>query len=108
MSVRTDFSDSFVQQTFGKVTGTFAMSQFPSAPGYLARFKAYASNSSPIWIGNMRNSGSFPFPYPLEPGDDTGWFSMALDDTVDAQGNLNVFWQNAASGSCYASYWVQR
>ena len=46
MTIRSDFSDSFVQQTFGKVTGTFAMSQFPNAPGYLARFKAYSSNSS--------------------------------------------------------------
>jgi len=108
MSIRTDFSDAFPLQTFGRITGTFAMSQFPNNPASLARFKAYSSNTSPIWLGNIRTSGTFPFCWPLEPGDDTGWFSVPLDDNVDALGNLNTFWQNAASGSCYLSYWVQR
>jgi hypothetical protein len=108
MTIRSDFSDSFPAQTFGRVTGTFAMSQLPNQPAILARFKAYNTNTSPIWLGNIRTSGTFPFCWPLYAGEDTGWFVVPLDDALDAQGNLNIFWQNAASGSCYMSYWIQR
>jgi hypothetical protein len=108
MTIRSDFSDSFSTQSFGRITGTFAMSQFPNQPAYLARFKAYGDNGGTIWLGNMRTSGTFPFCWPLAPGDDTGWFSVPLDDTADSQGNLSIFWQNASSGSCYLAYWIQR
>ena len=108
MSVRTEFSDSFPYQDFGRITGTFAVTRFPSVPGYLCRFKVSSGNGGNIYIGTAKNTGSFPMPYPLEPGDDTGWFSMALDDTVDGQGNLNVFYMNGSSGTCYVSYWIQR
>jgi hypothetical protein len=107
MTIRSDFSDSFPNQVFGRVTGTFAMSQFPNQPAALARFKAYSANNSPIWLGNMGSTGAFPFCWELGSGEDTGWFTVPLNDTVDALGNLNVFWQNAASGSCYLAYWVQ-
>lgn len=108
MAIRNEFQGGFPSQTFGRITGTFAMSQLPNQPALLARFKAYSSNTSPIWIGNIRTSGTFPFCWPLDPGEDTGWFSVPLEDSGDDQGNLNIFWQNAASGSCYFAYWCQR
>lgn len=108
MSIRTDFSDSFAEQTFGRITGTFAVSRFPNVPGHLARIKAYAGNGGTIYVGSVRATGMFPMPWPMAAGDDTGWFSMVLDDTADAQGNLNSFYMNASSGSCYLAYWVQK
>ena len=109
MSIRSFFSDSFPEQTFGRITGTFNISQFPDVPGVLARFKAQAANTSPFWLGKLINTGtSFPLPYQISAGYDTEWIPLVLDDKLDAQGNLNVFWQNGASGSCYLDYWVLR
>ena len=109
MTVRSDFSDTFADQFFGRITGTFLVSQFPDVPAQLARIKAYGGNLGSINIGSFRNTGMFPLPWPLAAGDDTGWFAVPLNDTEpDGVGNLNSLYLGQSSGSCYLAYWVQK
>ena len=98
-TVRTHFSDTFRYDTFGLLTGTYGTSQFPNVPGSLARLKAHSSNGDVWMIGNTENTGSFPLPFPINAGDDTGWFALT-------EHNLNKYWYSLGSGS-YLSYWVQ-
>jgi hypothetical protein len=98
-TVRSQFSDGYPDDTFGLITGTFNVSQFPYTPGRIARLKAWSGNGGSIFIGDVRVTGSFPMPWEMAAGDDTGWF--ALDE------NLDKFYMNASSGSSYLAFWVQ-
>jgi len=98
-TVRHHFSDGFMYDTFGILTGTYGTRQFPNIPGSLARLKAHPNNGDVWMIGNAKNTGAFPLPYPLNAGDDTGWFPVT-------EHNLNSYWYSQGSGS-YLSYWIQ-
>jgi len=102
-TIRQQYSDNFTFDYFGRITGTFDLSQFPNVPGRLARLKADPTNLGNIWFGTALSTGMFPMPWMLEPGADTGWFALS----PGTEGNLNIFYQNASSGSSYLAYWVQ-
>lgn len=98
-TVRTHFADTFRYDTFGLLTGTSNTRQFPNIPGSLARIEAISSNVDSFYIGNVKNTGSYPLPYQLQAGKDTGWFALT-------EQNLNSYWYSNGSGS-YLAYWVQ-
>lgn len=96
--IKEQFSDVFLYDIFGKVTGTFGSNQFPNVPCSIARFKARSANAGSFFIGE--SSGSSFLPFQLAPGDDTGWFAAV---------NLNRFWHNGSSGTTdMLAYWIQR
>lgn len=99
---------AFNEQIFGRVTGTFNTSRFPSLPGRFAKLKAYGSNGGSIFIGDGKSTGMFPMPMPLQANYETEWFPLVREDTDDDLGNLNTFYMNGASGSSYLMYWVLR
>lgn len=102
MTLRSMFSDPYPDNTFGVVTGTFLLSQFPDVPGKLFGLKAWGANTYPIFIGDARSTGSYPtnprLPWEMYPGDIIGWFNAD---------NLNQLFMAGCSGSQYLSYWVQ-
>ena len=100
-SFRTVWSDSFIYQSVGVITGTFGMSHLPAIPGKIARLQARSANAGSIYLGRFENTGTFPLPWELQAGFDTGWFPLRPEG-----GTLADIWQNGSSGSCYLTYWV--
>lgn len=96
----TIWSDSFINQSVGVITGTFGMSQLPAIPGKIARLQARSANAGSIYLGRFINTGTFPLPWELAAGGDTGWFPLRPG------GTLADIWQNGSSGSSYMAYWV--
>lgn len=97
-AIREEFSDVFIFDLFGIITGTVGVTQMPSIPCNIARFKALGDNTAPFYLGH--ESGTVNLPFPMAAGDDTGWFATT---------NLNRYYFNAVSGTGdYLAYWVQR
>lgn len=96
---REHFSDAFPRDTFGLITGTNAVVQFPNVPGRLFRLKVDSASQDGFRLGSMQNTGSARMPWQLEAGYDTGWCAM--------DGNLNHYLYSNGSGSSYIMYWVQ-
>lgn len=97
--IKEQFSDGFLFDEFGVITGSFAQRQFPNKPCGMMRLKARSSNVGSFYIGHM--SGTHPIlPYQLAPGDDTGWVITT---------NLNRYFFGGASGtSDVLAYWLQK
>ena len=95
--IKEQFSDVFLFDAFGVVTGTFGASNFPNVLCGMARFKARGSNVGSFFIGGI--SGSTILPFELSAGQDTGWFATT---------NLNRYWFNGCSGSTYLAWWIQK
>lgn len=94
-TIPQQFSDSFIHETFYKITGTYAASQFPDIASHLVRLKAPSTNTGSIFIGHNGTS----LWWELDAGDDTGWISVP---------NLNRYWHGLSSGSAdYLVAWVQ-
>jgi hypothetical protein len=87
---------TYLNESFYKITGTFAASQFPDIEAQLVRLKAPSTNAGSIFIGNSAATTWWE----MDAGDDTGWIYTA---------NLNRYWQSLSSGStdCLIA-WVQR
>lgn len=100
MTLRSYFSDPFPpeDESFGVITGTYALSRLPNVPGRLFALKAWLSNAQPIFIGNARSTGSLRLPWSIDPGETLGWISSD---------NLNRYYMAGNSGSLYLSYWAQ-
>lgn len=95
---RTYFSDVFPIDEIGLITGSSTVTRFPSVPGSVFRLKALPDNNDEFRFGT--SSGTVAFP--LAPGDDTGWFTLASR-------NLNSLFFYSVSGSVdYITYWVQK
>lgn len=89
------FANSPQDNIFGVMTGTVLGTQFPNQPALMVRFKADPDNVAPIFLGSTPTC-----PWQMSAGDDTGWV---------AAGNLNQFYEKAASGTMdYFQWWVQR
>ena len=103
MTLRSQFSDPYpeINEFFGLITGTFNLSQLPNVPGKLFALKARSANTSSIYIGNAKSTGSYPsnprLRWEIEPGETLGWFSSD---------NLNRYYMAGCSGSLFMSYWV--
>ena len=87
-------SDVFNADWFGTLTGTASALPFPSGTARLARFKGAIANQGDILFGN---DGEVLFP--LDAGDDTGWFAPS-------QGRLENY-QYVGDGEVL-HFWVQR
>lgn len=95
MTALKEFYNSvFNEDWFGTVTGTATAQPFPSGTARLARFKAYPTNQGDIYFGN---AGEVLFP--LDSGQDTGWFAPS-------QGKLENY-QYLGDGEVL-HFWVQR
>jgi len=95
----------FIYDSFGVVSGTATLSQFPDVPCSIFRLKARSSNSGSFFIGNKYNTGSAVLPWELDAGDDSGW----CVSTSEFGFNLNSYYQKGSSGtSDILMYWVQR
>jgi hypothetical protein len=99
VGIKEMFSDVFIYDLFGLVTGTFGVNQFPNVPCSMARLRARSSNAGSFFISHA--SGTvLGMPYELDAGEDTGWFPTS---------NLNLLWHGGSSGtSDFLAYWVQR
>jgi hypothetical protein len=99
VGIKEMFSDVFIYDLFGLVTGTFGVNQFPNVPCSMARLRARSSNAGSFFISHA--SGTvLGMPYELDAGEDTGWFPTS---------NLNRLWHGGSSGtSDFLAYWVQR
>ena len=93
------YSEDFINETFGVISGTFLLSQFPNVPGKIAKLKTRSGNTGSFFIGPQATTGIFPLPWELDAGQETEWF--------DIKGNLNTLYQRGASGTTYLSYWVK-
>lgn len=97
-AIREEFSDVFIFDLFGIITGTAGVTQMPNIPCNIARFKTLGTNTSPFYLGHV--SGTVNLPFPMDAGDDTGWFATT---------NLNRYYFNAPSGTAVRlAYWIQR
>ena len=93
-TIKEQFSDAFIFNEFGMVTGSITDIQFPTGTCGMLRFKADPDNYDDFLIGN-----EFGTSFPLAPGDDTGWVSAY---------NLNQFYYSSISGSVdFLYYWYQ-
>lgn len=88
------YSDVFNSDWFGTVSGTATAQSFPSGTARLARVKASTTNQGDFFIGN---DGEVV--YPLDAGDDTGWFAPS-------QGKLENY--HYLGNGYIAYFWVQR
>lgn len=95
------FSDPYDNESFGIITGTFALSRMPNIHGKLFALQAPATNSYPIHIGNAQSTGSYPtnpkLPFSIAPGDTVGWINIP---------SLDRYYIAGCSGSCYLQYWA--
>ena len=96
---RTYFSDGFIRDTIGIITGSALVSRFPSVPGYLFRLKTASTNIGAFKVGTL--SGTAQQYFELSAGDDTGWFKVAGDNLS------NLFYTNVSGASEVVSYWSQ-
>lgn len=95
-TIPSQFSDSFIFDEFGVVSGSATAVQFPDEPCGMVRFKADPNNNEDFHIGENANNVIFPF----DAGDDTGWVSTS---------NLNRYWYSNVSGSAeYLYWWLQK
>lgn len=92
--IKEQFSDVFIHDRMGIVTGVATATQFPSGSAGMVRFKAWPGNSEVILIGVGANF----MLWPMDAGDDTGW--IATD-------NLNRYWHQSTGSNNYLSYWLQ-
>lgn len=96
---RTYFSDTFISDTIGRITGSATISRFPNVPGSLFRLQSHSLNVDSFYIGF--NSGSGQQLWELEASYDSGWFTLSTH-------NLNqLFFLNASGSTQILSYWVQ-
>jgi hypothetical protein len=97
-SFRTAFSDEFIYDIMGEITGSSVITQMPDIPGQLFRLKATSTNDESFWLGT--SSGTQPFE--MDAGDDTGWFPFMGD-------NLNnMFYYNVSGSTETMAYWIQK
>ena len=97
--IKEQFSDVFIYDVFGLVTGTYGVEQFPNVPASIARFKARSANVGSFFIGHETGT-VFNMPFELDAEDDTGWFATT---------NLNRYWHGGSSGSAdLLAYWIQK
>jgi hypothetical protein len=89
------YGDVFNGDWFGIITGTSTAQSLPSGTARLTRFKAGTGNQGDIFIGNEAD-----VVYPLDAGDDTGWFAPV-------QGKLQNYWVTAENDEVLY-WWVQR
>jgi hypothetical protein len=95
---RTFYSDNFTEDVIGQITGSIAVSAFPSVTGKLFRLKARSNNIGSFLLGTNTSNVVFE----LDAGDDTGWFMLGGD-------NLNQLYFSDSSGSSERlSYWAQK
>lgn len=96
---RTFYSDPFIREDIGLITGSATVSRFPNLPGSLFRLSARSSNIGSFFIGIR--SGTNQQPFEIDAGVDTGWFNLAGN-------NLNtLFFKNASGSSEAMAYWLQ-
>lgn len=99
MTFRTSFSDPFITDVFGNITGVAGQTKFPNLPGSLFRLKAHSSNIGSFFIGHVSGSA---LPFEICAGEDLGWFTVS-------NSNLNSLYYNNPSGSSdYLQYWLQK
>ena len=91
------YSNSFISDWFGTITGTASVQPFPSGTARLARFKANPANMGDVFIGN---AGEVIFP--LDAGQDTGWFSPTQGKLENYQYLINA----GVTGTVH--FWAQR
>lgn len=95
-SIKGQFSDVFIFDVFGVITGTVAATQFPTGSCGMVRFKANPDNSGQFLLGHEAENTV----YPMVAGDDTGWVATT---------NLNRYWHSDASGTMdRLHYWLQK
>ncbi len=88
------YNDVLNEDWFGTITGTASDLPFPSGTARLARFKADTTNQGNIFFGNKDTVF-----FPLDAGQDTGWFAPS-------QGRLENY-QYVGNGEVL-HFWVQR
>ena len=88
------YGSVFNDDWFGTVSGTASALPFPSGTARMARFKAAPGNQGNALIGREGE-----VIYPLDAGDDTGWFAPT-------QGKLQNYQYQGADQIIY--YWVMR
>jgi len=87
---------AYINESFYKITGTFAASQFPDVEVQQVKLRTPSTNVGSIYIGGNASDTWFE----LDAGVDTGWFNTT---------NLNNYWQSKSSGTTdYIVAWVQR
>lgn len=93
--INEQFASVPLVNDIGLVSGTPTATQFPNLETKLVRFKAYAGNDLPFYLGEDENNMFFE----ISAGDDTGWIPLE---------NLNrLYFQNASGTGQYLAYWRQ-
>ena len=87
----------------GEVAGSASASQLPNIPCSRARLKANGDNAGNVYIGVAGvtvpdGSTDTTTGFPLDAGDDTGWFPCA---------NLNELYRICDNAGDDLTYWVQ-
>lgn len=92
MTIVEQFSDDYLYNRFGKITGSVAAIQFSSGTCHMIRFKADPANVGTFFIGNDATHCFFP----LDAGDDTGW---------NPAREMAELWYSNPSGTLDYLYW---
>lgn len=96
---RTYFSDVFISDAIGQITGSAAVSRLPSVPGSVFRLQAPSTNIGKFFVGSR--SGTNQQYWEIAASGDTDWFVLSSH-------NLNqLFFRNPSGSSQTLNYWVQ-
>lgn len=98
-SYRSFYSDPFISEAIGNITGSSAISRFPDVPGSLFKLQAPAANIGTFYFGTL--SGSNQQYWEVAPGEETDRFNLSTKNLQQ------LFFRNPSGSSQTLTYWAQ-
>jgi hypothetical protein len=104
------FADNPDTNLFGVATGSATFTRFPTgtseAVAKLLRFKAHPSNVGYFELVLWEQSHEQV--WPMNPGDDTGWFAPSHIQQSPMRGLADFGYRSLSGSTTYIHYWIQR